>query len=82
MKLAHYYGYLAGNELLYFLIPGYHADTVLDIRYSHMLEQYFGRSLNRSQWEGSFNPKEWIIAPLENRDPQDTLTYRELLLWK
>lgn len=81
MKLAHYYGYLAGNELLYFLIPGYRSDTVLDIKYSHMLEQYFGRPLNKSQWEGSFNPKEWIIAPLENRDPQDTLTYRELL-WK
>lgn len=81
MKLAHYYGYLAGNELLYFLIPGYRSDTVLDIRYSHMLEQYFGRSLNKSQWEGAFNPKEWIIAPLEKRDPQDTFTYRELL-WR
>jgi len=81
MKLAHYYGYLAGNELLYFLVPGYHADTVLDIRYSHMLEQYFGRPLNKSQWDGIFNPKEWSIAPLEERDPQDTLTYRELL-WR
>ena len=41
-KLAHYYGYLLGNELLPWVIPGYHADSVLTIRYTDMLRQYFG----------------------------------------
>ena len=81
MKLAHYYGYLAGNELLYFLIPGYHADTVLDIRYSHMLEQYFGRPLDKSQWEGFINLKTWNIAPLEEFNAQEIFLLREDL-WK
>lgn len=81
MKLAHYYGYLAGNELLYFLIPGYRADTVLDIRYSHMLEQYFGRPLDKSQWEGCINLKVWNIAPLEEFNAQEIFTLREDL-WK
>lgn len=81
MKLAHYYGYLAGNELLYFLIPGYRADTVLDIRYSHMLEQYFGRPLDKSQWEGFINLKTWNIAPLEEFNAQEIFLLREDL-WK
>lgn len=42
-KLAHYYGYLLGNTLLYHLIPGYHPDTVLTIQYNTMLTDYFGK---------------------------------------
>jgi len=36
-KLAHYYGYLLGNGLLYYLVPGYHADEVLTMHYRFML---------------------------------------------
>ena len=43
-KLAHYYGYLLGNELLPRVVPGYHTDSVLTIRYTDMLSQYFGKS--------------------------------------
>lgn len=42
-KLAHYYGYLLGNELLNRIIPGYHPDNVLTIQYRMMMQQYFGR---------------------------------------
>lgn len=38
LKLAHYYGYLMGNELLYHCVPGYHPDMVLDYKYTQMLE--------------------------------------------
>lgn len=43
-KLAHYYGYMLGNELLPRVIPGYHTDPVLTMRYTDMLSQYFGDS--------------------------------------
>lgn len=43
-KLAHYYGYILGNELLPRVIPGYHVDSVLTMRYTAMLEDYFGKS--------------------------------------
>lgn len=43
-KLAHYYGYLLGNTLLYQLIPGYRADTALTYKYNLMLNQYFGKA--------------------------------------
>lgn len=42
-KLAHYYGYLLGNELLPRVVPGYHTDAVLTIRYTDMLNRYFGK---------------------------------------
>lgn len=42
-KLAHYFGYLLGNELLPRVVPGYHADPVLTVRYNTMLEHYFGK---------------------------------------
>lgn len=42
-KLAHYYGYLLGNELLPRIIPGYHADMALTMRYRMMLGDYFGK---------------------------------------
>lgn len=41
-KLAHYYGYLLGNELLPRVVPGYRADPVLTRRYTEMLNRYFG----------------------------------------
>ncbi len=42
-KLAHYYGYLLGNALLYRIVPGYHRDTVQTTRYSIMLQEYIGK---------------------------------------
>ena len=42
-KLAHYYGYLLGNELLPRIIPGYHGDMALTVRYRMMLRDYFGK---------------------------------------
>lgn len=44
-KLAHYYGYLLGNEILYHIIPGYHSDVVLTMRYCTKLEEYLGKTL-------------------------------------
>jgi len=46
-KLAHYYGYLLGNKLLPRVVPGYHADSVLTMRYTDMLSQYLGESFFR-----------------------------------
>lgn len=42
-KLAHYYGYLLGNELLYRVVPGYHPDTVQTLQYKSMLDTYLGK---------------------------------------
>lgn len=42
-KLAHYYGYLLGNTLLYYVVPGYHSDQTMTARYSRMMEEYFGK---------------------------------------
>lgn len=44
-KLAHYYGYLLGNELLPRIIPGYHRDTALTAQYQRMLRDYFGETV-------------------------------------
>jgi len=44
-KLAHYYGYLLGNTLLPLIIPGYQPDSVLNMRYTAMLEGYWGKNL-------------------------------------
>lgn len=44
-KLAHYCGYLIGNDLLIHCVPGYRPDCVLNLRYRHMLEEYFGCAL-------------------------------------
>lgn len=41
IKLAHYYGYLLGNEILPYCLPGYCADSVLTLRYKHILSDYF-----------------------------------------
>lgn len=41
-KLAHYYGYVLGNQLFPRVIPGYVADPQLTLRYQHMLKNYLG----------------------------------------
>ena len=41
-KLAHYYGYLFGNQLFPHIVPGYGADAQLTLRFRHMLENYLG----------------------------------------
>lgn len=45
-KLAHYWGYLLGNELLYRIVPGYHSDMVLTRQYSSMITQLFGKCIS------------------------------------
>ena len=40
-KLAHYYGYVLGNELLPQVIPGYHPDTLQTAQYEAMLKRYW-----------------------------------------
>ena len=42
-KLAHYFGYILGNELLPRVVPGYHSDMALTIKYNAMLGDYFGK---------------------------------------
>ena len=46
-KLAHYYGYLLGNQLFPRTIPGYGEDTPFTFQYRNMLENYFGLSINQ-----------------------------------
>ena len=41
-KLAHYCGYLLGNQLFPHVITGYVSDTQLLIQYQYMLETYLG----------------------------------------
>ncbi len=42
-KLAHYYGYLLGNELLPRVVPGYHPNMAFTLQYCMKLEKYFGK---------------------------------------
>lgn len=44
-KLAHYCGYLLGNELLYHAVPGYHPDLVLTNQYRMTMRDYFGKQV-------------------------------------
>ena len=44
-KLAHYYGYLLGNQLFPHIVPGYGADAPLTLRYQIKLEDYLGSSI-------------------------------------
>lgn len=44
MRLAHYWGYLLGNDLLPHCVPGYRPDSTLDLRYRSMLEAHFRRA--------------------------------------
>ena len=41
-KLAHYYGYLLGNQLFPHVIRGYVSDAQLTLRYRYMLSTYYG----------------------------------------
>lgn len=43
-KLAHFYGYILGDEILYRVVPGYHSDDVLTMQYRSMLERCLGHS--------------------------------------
>jgi hypothetical protein len=80
MKLTRYYGYLIGNEMFAHCIPGYHPDMVLDIKYTHMIEDYFGKRISMDQWEGCIYVKDWKIAPIPEVDPQKVVVLREELL--
>lgn len=42
-KLGHYYGYILGNRLLPLIVPGYHEDPMLNIRYRMLLKDYWGK---------------------------------------
>ena len=44
-KLAHYYGYMLGDQLFPRIIPGYSEDTQLTLTYKHMLEYYLEVSI-------------------------------------
>lgn len=41
-KLAHYFGYVLGNQLFPHLIPGYVADSQLTLKYRYILGNYLG----------------------------------------
>ena len=41
-KLAHYAGYMLGNELLPWLVPGYRMDPVQTMKYESEMEKYCG----------------------------------------
>jgi hypothetical protein len=41
-ELAHYYGFILGNEILPNLVPGYYPDHVLTVQYRAILEHYLG----------------------------------------
>lgn len=41
-KLAHYYGYIIGDDVLTKIIPGYFLDDVFTMQYQSMLECYWG----------------------------------------
>lgn len=41
-KLAHYFGYLLGNELLPKVLPGYAEDTKMTVKYERILGEYMG----------------------------------------
>jgi hypothetical protein len=41
-KLAHYYGFILGNEILPNLVLGYYPDHVLTVQYRAILEHYLG----------------------------------------
>ncbi len=42
-KLAHYFGYILGNNLLSRIVPSYHPDSSLTFRYQVMLKSYLGK---------------------------------------
>ena len=42
-KLAHYFGYLLGDELLPRIVPSYQPDPLLSFRYRNWMMEYVGR---------------------------------------
>lgn len=42
-KLAHYYGFILGNEILPNLVLGYYPDRILTMQYKAMLTHYLGQ---------------------------------------
>ena len=40
-KIAHYEGFMLGNELLHYVMPGYHPDMQLTVRYRAMCKAWF-----------------------------------------
>lgn len=40
-KLAHYYGFIFANEMLYYTEPGYHHNFCLSLRYQNFMEKWF-----------------------------------------
>lgn len=40
-KLAHYYGFIFANEMLYYTEPGYHQNFCLSLRYQNFMEKWF-----------------------------------------
>lgn len=45
-KLAHYYGYLLGSELLQRVAPGYYPNMAFTLQYCIQLEKYFGKRID------------------------------------
>lgn len=78
-KLAHYYGYAMGNTLLRLIVPSYHDDPAVDLRYHSILETCFGCPLDMSQFNGEFNPKAWNCAPISETNDQRDIVLRELI---
>ena len=44
-KLAHYFGFILGDEILQRLMPGYQPDRVLTMQYGSMIDAYFGKHI-------------------------------------
>lgn len=40
-KLAHYYGFIFANQMLYYTEPGYHQNFCLSLRYQNFMEEWF-----------------------------------------
>jgi len=47
-KLANYFAFALGDEILFRVVPGYYPDRTLTTRYLDILVDYFGREIERS----------------------------------
>ena len=79
-QLAHYYGYLAANSLLEYLVPGYHGDVLLDAEYARILERHLGFKLDNSQWNGVLDLKKWQFPRIDYGDAQSFVLLRNQLI--
>ncbi|MBR4288639.1 MAG: hypothetical protein IKT50_04305 [Clostridia bacterium] len=59
-KLAHYAGFMFGNDMLYFTEPGYTANLVLSLRYRDFMEKWFGA--NFKLWYEDRQGKSEVIS--------------------